>query len=330
MQGGPVISVDVLTRFAQECGDPGVPEVAARLAAPLRVAVSGRAGVGRTTVTRVLTSAGWLAVDSPDNPDNPDSPDGAADVAVVVVAEAVKPEDRSSVARWRGSGVPVLVVGNKADLTGAVPLEALRRAAGAPVVSAAALLADVTLDDDAVGALRALVAHPADPRSPDAFLDGAHPVAREPRLRLLRLLGRTGIAHSVRALSDGADPGDLPALLREASGVDRVLDRLDSLAAPARYRRVRAALAELQALAAGSRQVAEFLASDDAVLATMTAAVDVVEATGLEVDPADDPAAHLRRAVRWRTYSRGPVNPLHRACGADICRGSLRLLERRR
>ena len=40
----------------------------------------------------------------------------------------------------------------------------------------------------------------------------------------------------------------------------------------------------------------------------------------------DDPAAHLRRAVHWRRYARGPVNALHRSCGADIARGSLRLL----
>jgi hypothetical protein len=61
----------------------------------------------------------------------------------------------------------------------------------------------------------------------------------------------------------------------------------------------------------------------------MAAAVDVAEAAGLEVGPVfadrDDPAAHLPRAARWQRYSRGPVSDLHRACGADIARGSLRL-----
>ncbi|HTI75954.1 MAG TPA: hypothetical protein VL634_13240, partial [Mycobacterium sp.] len=65
---------------------------------------------------------------------------------------------------------------------------------------------------------------------------------------------------------------------------------------------------------------------DATVLAVMSAAVDVVEAAGIRVDRGDDSAAHLRRAVRWRHYSRGPVTSLHRACGADISRGSLRLL----
>ena len=57
----------------------------------------------------------------------------------------------------------------------------------------------------------------------------------------------------------------------------------------------------------------------------MAAAVDLAEAAGLEVGRADDPAGHLPRAVRWQRYSRGPASDLHRACGADIARGSLRL-----
>lgn len=314
-----------LTRFAGECDDApvarAVSAVADRLAGPLRVAVSGRAGVGRGTLARALTADRWRVVASPDS---------APEVAVVVVAEAVKPEDRAAVARWRGHGVPVLVVLNKADLTAPGAREALRRTAGAPVVCAAALLADVRLDDRAVDALRVLATHPADLRSADGFLDGAHPLSRDARLHLLRLLDRRGIAHSVRALADGADPGDLPAVLRGVSGFTDVLDGLAAVSAPVRYRRVRAALADLQAQASGSDALADLLAGDEAVLAVMAAAVDVVQAAGLPVDAGDDPAAHLRRAMRWRAYSRGPVGPLHRSCGADICRGSLRLFERPR
>ncbi|KUI30804.1 hypothetical protein AU195_05320 [Mycobacterium sp. IS-1496] len=321
---GAAIFVDVLTRFAQEYGDTAVSAVAARARAPLRVAVSGRAGVGRSTLIRALAGEGRRIARADDGP-------GSADIAVVVVAEAVKPEDVSSVAAWRDAGVPVLVVPNKADLAGPIPSGPLRRLlAGVPVEPAVALLADVGLDAAELSALRTLAAHPADLRSADAFLDGAHPLPRDVRLRLLRALDRRGIAYGVRALRDGADPRDLPARWRELSGIDRVLGRIDTLAAPVRYRRVRAALADLQGRAAGDERVAQFLTGDDVVLAVMTAAVDVVQAAGLEVDRGDDPVAHLRRAVRWRGYSRGPVGPLHRACGADICRGSLRLFERRR
>ncbi|MGE2717402.1 hypothetical protein ACQI4L_25365 [Mycolicibacterium litorale] len=316
-EGAAILVADfeeVLTRLAQECGDArvsaAISRVVARLGAPLRVTVSGRAGVGRTTLTRVLAGAGLRIVEQTDG----------ADVAVVVVAEVVKPEDRSSVARGRDAGVPVLVV-CKADLTGPVPQEALRRAAGAPVVAAVALLADLRLDDQARDALRTLAAQPA---------GGAPPLPHDDQARLVRLLGRYGIAHGVAALRDGVDVDRLPGLLRGLGNLDAVLGQLDALTAPARYRRVRAALTGLQALATGSDAVADFLAGDDAVLAAMTAAVDVVQAAGLRVDPRDDPAAHLRRAVRWRAYSRGPVSPLHRACGADISRGSLRLFERHR
>jgi len=99
-----------------------------------------------------------------------------------------------------------------------------------------------------------------------------------------------------------------------------------------RYRRVRSALAELNSLAvqSGDERLPEFLSTDDTVLAVMAAAVDVVEAEGAAVDRGDDAAAHLRRAVHWQRYSRGPVDALHRSCGADIARGSLRLLGRTR
>ncbi|WP_231743516.1 hypothetical protein [Mycobacterium sp. GA-2829] len=288
-----------------------VRAVAAGTAAPLRVAVDGRVGVGRATLARALSAAEWRIVEDGADPD----------AAVVVVAEAVKPEDAATLTRWREAGVPVLLVRNKADLAGAVPVDAL------PVV---ALLADVRLDDASVDALRVLTEQPADLRSVDAFVDGPHPLPRAVRQHLLRTLDRRGVAHTVRALRDGAEPADLLARLRALSNIDGLLAELAALTAPVRYRRIRSALADLQALAAGSEAVADFLTADETVLAVMAAAVDVVRAAGLTVDPADHPAAHLHRAVRWRAYSRGPVGPLHRACGADISRGSLRLFARRR
>jgi hypothetical protein len=113
------------------------------------------------------------------------------------------------------------------------------------------------------------------------------------------------------------------------------------------------AVAELEALAVTEKgiekQITEFLSHDDTVFARMAAAMDVAEAAGLDLDilpdrdvlaDRDDAAAHLQRATRWQRYSLqglqglegleglgtwGPVNELHRACGADIARASLRL-----
>jgi hypothetical protein len=92
---------------------------------------------------------------------------------------------------------------------------------------------------------------------------------------------------------------------------------------------LRGAVAELRSIAAqfNDDELSDLLADDVTVLATMAAAVDVVEAVGLSVDRGDSAAAHLDRAVHWRRYGRGPVAALHRQCSADIVRGSLRLLD---
>jgi hypothetical protein len=150
------------------------------------------------------------------------------------------------------------------------------------------------------------------------------------RRRLLDALDRFGIAHGVLAVEDGADITGVRALLRRLSNVEEALAHVDAALAPARYRRVRAAIAELQALAmrSGDQQLGDFPATDDTVLAVMGAAVEVVKAVGLHVDAREDPLAHRRSAVYWRRYGGGPVDALHRSCSADICRGSLRLYGR--
>src|SRR5690606_5545549 len=114
----------------------------------------------------------------------PVTPDASsADVDVVVIAEALKPEDTTLIG---ASQRPTVVVLNKADLAGfgaggPLPI-AQRRAAryraltGVPTVPMVGLLAAVSLDDEMVGALAALVHEPADLTSTDAFVHGAHPV----------------------------------------------------------------------------------------------------------------------------------------------------------
>ncbi len=281
--------------------------------------------MGRSTVATALTRAGVAVVDDVTT----------ADVDVVVVAEALKPEDRAML----GPSRPTLVVLNKADLAGfgaGGPIAiAGRRAAqwrartGMPTVPFVALLAAATLDDELVAALRLLTTEPADLTSTDGFLATDHPLSRAVRARLLDTLDLFGIAHGILALRQGADADALPAVLRRLSQVDRVVAQLAVTGAEVRYRRVRSALVQLGTLAARDRPaLAGLLRGDDAVIAVMAAAVDVVRAEGLTVDSDDHPSAHLHRARRWHRYSRGPVNDLHRSCGADICRGSLRLLRR--
>ncbi|OFB37747.1 hypothetical protein BA059_17825 [Mycolicibacterium sp. (ex Dasyatis americana)] len=299
--------------------------ISARVSAPVRVDVRGRRGVGVSTVVSALAGAGLDAAEAAE----------VGDVTVLVIAEVLKPEDEAVLADLTRAGRPTVVVLNKADLAGSGPggpiatahrtARRLQPRAAAPVVPMVALLAVAgELAPHLRDALRLLSDAPADLTSVDAFVTGAHPVPRAVRTELLERLDRFGIAHATLALSRGADIDALPASWRRISEVERVMVALDAATAPARYRRVQWALAELRAM--GGPAVARFLAADDTVIAVMAAAVDVVQAEGLTVDPGDDRNAHLCRARRWRQYRDGPVNALHRRCGDDIVRGSLRLL----
>jgi hypothetical protein len=318
------IFADVLGHFAAQSSDPRVRAVDARMRAPVAVAVRGRCGVGRDAVAGALSSAGLRVVTGGTQ----------ADLQVVVVAEAVKPEDRQLLR----TDVPTVVVLNKADLSGRVsggPLASAARVAsgiaasvGSPVVPMIAHLATVELDDEVIAALRTLVTAPAAMTSVDAFVESDHPLPAQVRRELLARLDRFGVARAVLAVADGADPAAVVRTLRELSQTERVVEQLARAAPEAAYRRVCGALAELHRLAVECRDesLTSFLATDDVVVAVMAAAVDVVEASGLAVDAADDPDAHVRRAVQWRRYADGPLDALHRRCAADIARGSLRLL----
>jgi hypothetical protein len=297
--------------------DPRCTAIARRLATPLRVAVSGRRGVGRRTVAHALAQAGNLRGTITLTTSS------AADVDLYVVADAVKPEDCAAIGAVRR---PLLAVLNKADLIATAesgchphgPTTAARARcvqlsahAGTSIGPVVGILAVDGLDDALWSTLRALaVGHPAD---------------AELRRRLMDTLDEFGVAQAIAAIRRGATRAEVVALLRSLSCIDEVVDKIEALGAPVRYQRVLDAVAELETLAVTNRRIREFLSRDDTVVARMMAAVDVVEAVGMDVDRDDTAAAHLRRAVYWQRYRRGPVAATHRACGADIVRGSLRL-----
>ncbi len=211
------------------------------------------------------------------------------------------------------------------------------------------LLADAALEDldgfevlneEVWAAVRLLATHSSGAASRPALFEGSvdgflcqdshdHPVPIGVRQRLLESLDLFGTALAVAAVRRGATAPQVRALLRRVSGVDAVIDKVGAVGAEARYRRVLDAVAELEALAVTKEgigeQIGEFLFRDETLVARMATAVDLAEASGLDVRDCNDPAAHLARAARWQRYSRRPVSDLHRACGADIARGSLRL-----
>jgi hypothetical protein len=243
-----------------------------------------------------------------------------ADVHVHVVAEVVKPEDLTAISE---SACPTLVVLNKADLvTDPRALCARYRAlTEAPTVPMVAHLAVAQLDDAMLSALHALAVDGYVPCPVDDFAAGT---------QLLEALDLSGVTQAVRALRAGADGETVRRVLRRRSGVDGVVFALAPMIAEIGYGRVRSSVGALEALVATAGddlagQIADFLSDDDTALACMAAAVDVVEASGMTVDPGDDAAAHLRRATHWHRFRGGPVNVVHRSCGDDIVRGSLRL-----
>ncbi|MFN8032492.1 MAG: hypothetical protein U0Q47_04225 [Mycobacterium sp.] len=270
---------------------------------PVRVAVLGRPGCGRRTVARALLGGG-VEVAGPQAP---------VDVDVYVLTETLKPEDRAALTRPPRPRVAIL---NKADLAGfggpgplTVAADRCRRLQpeiDTPILPLAALLAAAVLDDATLAALRVLTAQPANLGATDAFLAGEHPVSREVRQRLLTDLDLFGIAHAVVALREGAGLVGTAVALRRASGLDPVLAAIARAGASARYRR---------------------LADGASTAARMAAATQVVEADGMAVDRGEDADAHLRRAITWQRYSRGPVSDLHRRCALDIVRGSLQRWE---
>lgn len=338
---GHQIFVDELTRFAAGQADARVTAIAERAAAPLRVAVRGRRGVGRGTVAGALDRvyAAGITLHPSARATGKD-----VDVVVYVTAEVIKPEDADAIAAARQ---PLLAVLNKADLAGSLsgrggdgPIAAARTRCAelselvrVPVEPMIGLLALDGLDDESWGALQVLAAHPGGidslDGSYDGFLAAENPLPAEARRQLLDTLDLFGTALGIAAIRQGRTQVQVAALLRRISGVDNVVSKVTSLGAEVRYQRVLDAVAELEALAASRSEVGErisgFLSHDGTVVARMAAAVDLAEASGLDVGRCDEPAEHLPRAARWQRYSRGSVSELHRACGVDIARGSLRL-----
>jgi hypothetical protein len=287
--------VEELVRFAADSADGRLAAIAERAAAPLRVAVHGRRGVGCTAVARALHQ---VAVDAD------------PEVVVYVFAEVVKPEDVRAVAAIEAAPGPVLAVLNKADVTGF--------AGDGPMALARAQCEHFS----------ALLGVPVQP------MIGLLAVAAQEDVQDFSsdTLGPFGAAVAAAASRKGKTPAEMRALLRRVSGVDAVLERIVAVGAEVRYRRVLDAVAELEALAVSDGAVGEFLGRDDTVLARMAAAIDVAESAGLDLEldlaPCRDAAGYLSRAARWQRYSREQASVLRRACGADIARGSLRLWSR--
>lgn len=305
----------VLAAGAVDLGEAELGRMAAELAVPVRVSVSGRAGAGRTTVTRAVRAAGLELCAGLEVREG-----GAAEVAVYVFVERLTPEDRRALS---AIPKPCVAVFNKADLAGfdgpgpmvsaSQRCRLIQRDVGMPTVAIAGLAAAaafdrVLLDGKLLDALVTLVSDPA----------RLTPKVRE---RLPAELDLFGVATAVTALRADRDVHDA---LRRACGVELLLAEIARAAAAVRYRRAVAAVTSLAGPAARSAAIAGFLSGDALAFARMAAATAVVEADGLGRGFGRTKEEHLRAAIWWQRYARGPVTDLHRRCATDIARGALR------
>ena len=320
---GHQIFTDELTRFAERTGDPRItPLIDRRIAGPLRVAVRGRDGVGRGTVATALAEQRCRVV-------QPTHGRRCARRGRRRGAQARGP--------WRCSGGDRPIAGAcSTRRTWPVSEQAARsrgadrRAAdyraltGVPTVPMVGLLAAATLDDELVAALRMLsrrarrpdvhrrvrgrAAQPA-PRCPATAAGHPRPVRHRPRrsgaatkvrtpMRCLRCCVGSARSTACVAQLDAAAP-------RSATGgCARRWSNCDSLAVQSGDERWPSSC------------------GDDAVIGVMAAAVDVVRGGRADGRPRRRRRPHIcDRAMHWHRYSRGPVNALHRSCGADIAAG---------
>lgn len=288
--------------------------------APLRLAVTGRPGAGRRTVTEAMRAAGVVIVAADQSPE----------VVLYVFVDVPTDEDRDALSAMAGRGRPCAAVLNKADLSGfrgAGPMAAaaarcrfLAREIGVPVAPLAALAARAGcrgLDDVVMVGLRTLA------------LDPSRLTVAMRRL-LLAELDFYGLAHGLAAVRTGAAADGVAQVLRRASGVDGVMAAVERAGAAVRYRRLTAASAVLisrTGSALGS-PVTDRGVADEVADARAALAARVLRSAGM---PPADPVGRgerkadcLRMAVAWQRYARGPVGELHRDCARDLSRAWLR------
>ena len=286
---------------------PGLARLAARLpvvaapadafAAPLRVQIAGRGGVGRTTIAALLGGG----VEVPPPVDGIDTPPPVLDGDAVVYV-TVGPERRSDEAvMHKVDPSRLLVVANKADIfaetiAGAVPL-----------------IASIALS---------IRENPCTATEFDRLATGDGDSLRD-RWEVF------GVARAIDAVRTGeaTTPDAVTAVLRDASGVDRVRASVAALRTRAKALRGRGLLDALERLAAASAaverdEIENYVRSPEAARIGLEAAwVDpsLAEVIGRHslTEPVDADQA-LRMATWWREFAEKASDPAGRRAALRI------------
>ncbi|MDJ0359488.1 hypothetical protein [Rhodococcus sp. H29-C3] len=320
-----------------------------RCFARIRIQVSGRVGVGKSSVRAVLTAStvsrfpdvGWedveitetAAMDVPSAPD----PDLDGDVVVYVLTSGAQKADVDAVAS-ASHVVPVLAKADTVDdLVGA--LDRLTSAVGIEVFPLMGTIARAVSEGEpkSFEMLRRAAPH----LSPDMMLtrerflraDIRHtsesrdvPTAAE-RDELVERIEILGVRTAVEAL--GSDPTmddvRIRLLLLGVSGAARFTDTVRQSVERVRIERQARLLHRLTELAAehptSAEELETFLASDEAVLAIMRSALDALGETA-------EPGNKVESAALWLARSQSTEDPNYSRAARAISRGYLRMRAR--
>lgn len=315
-----------------------------RCFAPIRVQVSGRVGVGKSSVRAVLTSSTvpaftdveiteTAAMDVPSAPD----PDLDGDVVVYVLTSGAQKADVDAVTS-ASLVVPVLAKADTVDdlsgvldrLTSAVGIEVLPLmgtiartvSEGAPKSFEMLRRAAPHLSSDMMLTRERFLRADISPAS----VSRDTPTAAE-RDELVEQIEILGVRTVVEAL--GSDPTmddvRIRLLLLGVSGAARFTDTVRRSVARVRVERQARLLHRLTELAAehptSAEELETFLASDEAVLAIMRSALD---ALGETVEPGDE----VESAALWLARAQSTEDPNHSRAARAISRGYLRMRAR--
>ncbi|SNT03286.1 hypothetical protein SAMN05421642_108147 [Rhodococcoides kyotonense] len=303
-----------------------------RCFARIRVQISGRVGVGKSSVRAVLEARGSFdevdvteaaAIDVPRSPD----PILDGDVVVHVLASGAQAAD-VEVLRSVPTAVAVLA---KADTVADVPgtIARLTATVGIAVLPLMGTIARSVSEGEpsSFADLRVAATSLTEDMllTPERFeLAASDAVVRRQRRDLVERIELAGVRTLVAALS--ADPtvddASLRRMLADVSGVEHVVDAVGRRVGDIRVDREGRLLHRLTELCvqypSSSEAVEEYLSTDDAVLTIMRSALRAL-------NEVQDPGPPLDAAVEWHRRAEAFRDPDHRRAAGAISRGYLRL-----
>ncbi|ORI16342.1 hypothetical protein BJI47_15310 [Rhodococcus sp. 1168] len=322
-----------------------------RCFAPIRIQVSGRVGVGKSSVRAVLTAsavsgpadAGWedveitetAAMDVPSAPD----PDLDGDIVVYVLTSGAQKADVDAVASASASHVvPVLAKADTVDdLAGA--LDRLTSAVGSEVLPLMGTMARTVSEREpkSFEMLRRAAPHlssdmlltrerflRADISPASVSREAPTAAERDDLVEQIEILGVRTVVDALRS-DPTMDDVQIRLMLLGVSGAAPFIEAVRRSVERVRTERQARLLHRLTELVAehpaSAEELETFLASDEAVLAIMRSALDALDETV-------EPGGEVESAALWLARAQSAEDPNYSRAAHAISRGYLRMRAR--